>query len=93
MICLCATLKPSKHDAEVRRLREAWVRSGKEAQLRRLCVSATRYVIKGSEPLEVFWLLDTLDRRSAQLIKDHFSSLWDIEICDVESQPVKQALR
>ena len=93
MICLCATLKPSKNAADVRRKREEWVKSGKEAQLRRLCVSATRYVIKGANPPEVFWLLDTLDRRAAQLVKDHFSSLWDIEIHDVEPQPLRHIAR
>ena len=93
MICLCATLKPSKHAAEVQRKRRAWVASGKEEQLRRLCVSATRYVVKNANPPEVFWLLDTLERRAAHLVKDHFSSLWNIEICDVEPQPISAAAR
>jgi len=93
MMCVCATLKPGKTEADVRRKREDWVRSGKEEQLRRRCVSATRYVIKDAYPPEVFWLLDTLDRRAAHLIKDHFSSLWNIELHDVERQPVISALR
>ncbi len=92
MICLCATLRPSKNAAEVQRKRTEWIRSGKEEQLRRLCVSATRYVIKNANPPEVFWLLDTLDRRAAYLVKDHFSSLWDIEIHDVEPQSLKTTL-
>ena len=93
MICLCATLKPSKHAADVQRKRAEWVKSGKEEQLRRLCVSATRYVVKNANPPEVFWLLDTLDRRAAHLVKDHFSSLWDIEICDVEPQSIGKLIR
>ena len=93
MMCVCATLRPGKTDADVKRKREEWVRSGKEEQLRRLCVSATRYVIKNAKPPEVFWLLDTLDRRAAQLIKDHFSALWDIDICDVEPQTVHATIR
>ena len=93
MICLCATLKPGKNAADVQRKRAAWVTSGKEAQLRRLCVSATRYVVKNTNPPEVFWLLDTLDRRAAQLIKDHFSPLWDIDIHDVDAQSLSTLSR
>ena len=92
-MCVCATLRPGKNAAEIQRKRAEWVRSGREAQLRRLCVSATRYVIKGANPPEVFWLLDTLDRRAAHLVKDHFSSLWDIEIHDVEPQTISAIIR
>ena len=93
MICVCATLKPGKNDAEVRRKRREWVASGKAEQLQRLCKSSTRYAIKEAKPPEVFWLLDTLDRRAAQLIKDHFGPLWNINICDVELQPVSAAIK
>jgi len=93
MLCVCATLRPGVNAAQVKRKREAWVISGKEGQLRRLCVNATRYVIKDAHPLEVFWLLDTLERRAAHLVKDHFSSLWDIEICDVEPQAISASIR
>ena len=93
MMCVCATLRPGKTDADVKRKREEWVRSGKAEQLRRLCVSATRYVIKNAKPPEVFWLLDTLDRRAAFLVRDHFSSLWNIDMHDVIPQSISAAAR
>ncbi len=74
-------------------LRERWVNTGKERKLKRLCRSASRYVIAGSKPLRVLWLLRTEKRAAADLIKGHFGRIWKIKIFRVSEQTIGRALR
>lgn len=73
--------------------RQQWVTQGKDQQLRQRCRSAQRYVVVGSAPAAVFWLIETEDPAVVHLITEHFGALWDIETHVVLPQAVAEAVR
>lgn len=72
--------------------RKQWVSQGKDQQVRKLCRTAQRYVVVGSAPTQVFWLLDTDDPSVVQLITEHFGELWTIDTHVVTPQPIAEAV-
>ena len=72
--------------------RRQWVSQGKDQQVRKLCRTAQRFVVVGSAPTKVFWLLDTDDPRVVQLITEHFGELWTIDTHVVVPQPIAEAV-
>jgi hypothetical protein len=72
--------------------RRQWVSQGRDQQVRKRCRSAQRYVVVGSAPTRVFWLLETDDPGAAQLITEHFGRLWTIDTRVVAPQPIVQAI-
>jgi hypothetical protein len=72
--------------------RKQWVSQGKDQQVRKLCRTAQRYVVVGSAPTQVFWLLDTDDTSVIQLITEHFGELWTIDTHGVVPQPIAEAV-
>ncbi|MBI4322900.1 MAG: hypothetical protein HY596_01345 [Candidatus Omnitrophica bacterium] len=73
--------------------RRQWVSQGKDQEVRKRCRMAQRYVVVGSAPARVFWLLETDDPGAVGLIAEHFGPLWTIDTHVVTPQPVAQALR
>lgn len=73
--------------------RKQWVSEGKDHQVRKLCRTAQRYVVVGSAPTRVFWLLDADDPRAVQLITEHFGELWEIDTHVVTPQAITEATR
>jgi hypothetical protein len=72
--------------------RKQWVSQGKDQQVRKLCRTAQRYVVVGSAPTQVFWLLETDDPSAVQLITEHFGELWTIDTHVVVPQPIAEAV-
>ena len=72
--------------------RRQWVSQGKDQQVRKRCRTAQRYVVVGSAPTRVFWLLESDDPGAAQLITEHFGRLWTIDTRVVAPQPIAQAI-
>ena len=72
--------------------RKQWVSQGKDRHVRRRCRTAQRYVVVGSAPTQVFWLLDTDDPGAVQLITEHFGGLWTIDTHVVAPQPIAEAV-
>lgn len=72
--------------------RKQWVSQGKDQQVRKRCRTAQRYVVVGSAPAQVSWLLDTDDPAVAQLITEHFGELWTIDTHVVLPQPIAEAV-
>lgn len=73
--------------------RKQWVSEGKDQKVRKLCRTAQRYVVAGSAPTQVFWLLDTDDPAAVQLITEHFSDLWTIDAHVVLPQHLAEAVK
>lgn len=73
--------------------RRQWVSQGKDQEVRKRCRTAQRYVVVGSAPAQVFWLLETDDPGAAQLITEHFGELWTIDTHVVASQQIAEAVR
>lgn len=73
--------------------RKQWVSQGKDQQLRQRCRTAQRYVVVGSAPPTVFWLIETEDPSAVHLITEHFGELWEIDTHVVLPQPVAEAVR
>ena len=86
-----ATAKAHATPAVVAAKRHQWITQGKDQALAKRCRSAQRYVVEGSLPPKVLWLLDTDAKDAAALITDHFGDLWDIEVLSVTPQAVTQA--
>jgi len=72
--------------------RKQWVAQGKERHLQNTCRAAQRYVVEGSSPAQVFWLVEANDSSAVQVIADHFSELWDLETHVVIPQPLADAV-
>ncbi len=72
--------------------RRQWVAHGKDRRLRALCRTAHRYVVAGHSPPQVFWLLETGDPGAVQLIAEHFSDLWTLDVRVVVPQPLTEAV-
>jgi len=72
--------------------RKQWVSQGKDQQVRKLCRTAQRYVVVGSAPTQVFWLLETEDPSVVQIITEHFGELWTIDTHVVMPQPIAEAV-
>ena len=70
--------------------RKQWVSQGKDQQLTRLCRTAQRYVVAGSSPAQVFWLLETENPNALQLITEHFGELWTIDAHPVIPQSLAE---
>ena len=87
---LTATAKAHAVPATIAAKRHQWLASGKDQQLRQRCRTAQRYVVEGSSPARVFWLLDTDDPAAAALVTDHFGDLWDIAVQQVVPQAIPQ---
>jgi len=85
---LSARAKPHASREAIEDRRGAWISQGKERQLLARCRTAQRYVVNERDPAEVFWLLDTDDRRAADVISEHFGALWDIDVLAVTPQAI-----
>ena len=72
--------------------RKQWVSQGKDQQVRKFCRTAQRYVVVGSAPTQVFWLLDADDPSVVQLITEHFGELWTIDTHVVVPQLIAEAV-
>ena len=72
--------------------RKQWVSQGKDQLVRKRCRTAQRYVVVGSAPAQVSWLLDTDDPSAVQLITEHFGELWTIDARVVVPQPIPEAV-
>ena len=88
---LTATAKVHAMPATIAAKRHQWMTQGKDRQLKDRCRSAQRFIVEDHTPPQVFWLLDTDDPNTANLITDHFGDLWDIEIYHVTPQAIGQA--
>lgn len=73
--------------------RKQWVTQGKDQQLRQRCRTAQRYVVVGSAPARVFWLIETEEPSIVHLITEHFGELWAIDTRVVLPQPVAEAVK
>jgi len=73
--------------------RKQWVSQEKDQQVRKLCRTAQRYVVVGSAPTQVFWLLEADDPSVVQLITEHFGELWTIDTHVVLPQPIAEAVK
>ena len=78
---------------EVAQARKRWVVQGKDRQLKRACRVAQRLVVAGSSPRRVFWLLETEDPATVELLADHFGPLWNLTTSVVLPQTIGQAMR
>ena len=83
---LTATAKAHATSQTIAAKRHQWLSQGKNEQLTARCRSAQRYVVEQHSPPRVFWLLDTDDPMTVQLITDHFGDLWEIEVYPVTPQ-------
>ncbi len=72
--------------------RKQWVSEGKDQQVGKRCRTAQRYVVAGTAPTQVFWLLETEDPSVAQVITEHFGELWTIDTHVVVLQPISDAV-
>ena len=72
--------------------RKQWVSQGKDQRVRKLCRTAQRFVVVGSAPTQVCWLLDADDPQVVQLITEHFGELWTIDTHVVSPQPIVEAV-
>ena len=93
MILVEAQLKGGIPARRVTQTRKRWVSEGKESKLRRVCRQATRHVVMGSSPKRVLWMLGTDQRTAANLIKNHFGSIWRIKISRVKTQTIGGAIK
>lgn len=85
---LRATAKPQAAAATIAERRRRWMEDGKDRALKARCRTAQRYLVEGRSMPQVFWLLDTDDPATAELITGHFGDLWDIEVLRVAPQDV-----
>ncbi len=92
MFMVEAQLKCGVTQREIQQVRKRWATQGKERRLKSLCRSAQRYVVAGSSPRRVFWLLETKDPATVELLADHFGELWNLTTWVVLPQTIIQAV-
>ena len=88
---LTATAKAHATPQTIAAKRHQWLAQGKEAALASRCRFVKRYVVKGGDAQQVFWLVETDDREALSLITNHFGDLWEIEVREVVPQAIAEA--
>ena len=86
---LVATAKAHATPETIHARRHAWRAEGKDQQLAGRCRSASRYVVEGSTPPQVLWLLETDDRNAVNILTGHFGDLWEITVQEVTPQQIR----
>lgn len=85
-----AELKRDASPQEVAILRKRWVSEGKDDQLKALCHSLQRLTVVDASPQRAVWILDTEDSKAAQILSDHFGSIWELKTSRVISQTITE---
>ena len=85
-ILVKAKLKADATPDAVTQKRRDWLRQGKDRELAGRCGSAWRYVIEGTTPAEVFWILETEDRDAVKILTGHFQGLWELTTHEVRPE-------
>ena len=61
---------------EIYRERSLWLKNREKSFLKR-CKTIKRYEVIGSSPLKVFFLIDTDDPKTLNLLSNHFGDAWN----------------
>ena len=72
--------------------RSEWLRKRAKAFLKK-CKTLRRFEVAGSSPVKVFFLIETDDPRTLNMLSNHFGDTWDSVIYPVIERGITDALK
>jgi hypothetical protein len=77
---------------EIYRERASWLKD-KEKLFKKKCKTIKRYEVIGSSPLKVFFLIDTDDPKTLNVLSSHFGDAWNSQTFPVIERGIADLLK
>jgi hypothetical protein len=77
---------------EIYQERATWLKK-KEKLFQKKCKTIRRYEVVGSSPVKVFFILETDDPRTLNILSNHFGDAWYSETWPVIERGIAEALK
>jgi hypothetical protein len=77
---------------EIYRERGSWLKD-REKLFKKKCKTIKRYEVIGSSPLKVFFIIETDDPRTLNLLSNHFGDAWDAHTFPVIERGIAELLK
>jgi len=77
---------------EIYQERGSWLKT-KEKVFQKKCKTIKRYEVVGSSPVKVYFIIETDDPRTLNILSNHFGDAWYSEVYPVIERGIGEALK
>lgn len=78
---------------DIHRERASWIKKGKDKIFHQRCKTIKRYEVIGSSPLKIFFVIETNDPITLNMLTNHFGDAWNSTTYPIVQREIAEALK